>query len=69
MATDLNESNNIRSIVTQFEKEYFQSKAKYHELDALTINSDINAKTMSHCFKLLKKNIVNDYPNFDKIGM
>jgi hypothetical protein len=24
---------------------------------------------MSHCYKLLRKNVVVDYPNFDKIGM
>ena len=35
----------------------------------MTINSDINIKTMSHCYKLLRKNVVVDYPNFDKIGM
>ena len=69
MKRDLEETNKILAIVSKFEADYLQSKAKYNSLDAITINSDINIKTMSHCYKLLKKNVVVDYPNFDKIGM
>lgn len=69
MKRDLEETTKILEIVAKFEADYFQSKAKYNQLDAITINSDINIKTMSHCYKLLRKNVVVDYPNFDKIGM
>ena len=69
MKRDLEETNKILAVVSKFETDYLQSKAKYNSLDGITINSDINIKTMSHCYKLLKKNVVVDYPNFDKVGM
>ena len=69
MSNDLNETNKILTIVTKFESEYFQSKSKYNEMDAITMNTDINMKTMSHCYKLLKKNVNDEYPNFDTVKM
>ena len=38
-------------------------------MDAITMNTDINMKTMSHCYKLLKKNVNDEYPNFDNVKM
>ena len=69
MSGDLNETNKILTIVTKFEAEYFQSKQKYNEMDAITMNTDVNIKTMSHCYKLLKKNVSDHLPNFDTVKM
>ena len=33
------------------------------------MNTDINIKTMSHCYKLLKKNVFDEYSNFDNVKM
>jgi hypothetical protein len=54
MSRDLEETNKILDIVGKFEEEYFQSKQKYNGLDKITMNSDINMKTMCHCYKLIK---------------
>lgn len=33
------------------------------------MNSDINMKTMTHCYKLIKQNIYKENPNFDQEKM
>jgi hypothetical protein len=66
MTKDLDEHNKIVEIVGKFEDEYFAVKKKYNDIDKITLNSDINMKTMIHCYNLLKKAVTSDHPNFDK---
>jgi len=66
MTKDLDEHNKIVEIVGKFEDEYFVVKKKYNDIDKITLNSDINMKTMIHCYNLIKKFTCTEHPAFDK---
>ena len=66
MTQDLDEHNKIVDIVGKFEDEYFVVKKKYNDIDKITLNSDINMKTMIHCYNLIKKFAGAEHPDFDK---
>jgi hypothetical protein len=65
MTKDLDEHHKIVELVSKFEDEYFVVKKKYNHIDKATLNSDINMKTMIHCYNLLKKFTCTEHPNFD----
>ena len=66
MSRDLDEHNKVVEVVGKFEEEYFKVKQKYNEIDKLTLNADINMKTMIHCYNLIKKFVSSEYPKFDE---
>jgi len=65
MTKDLDEHHKIVELVSKFEDEYFVVKKKYNHIDKVTLNADINMKTMIHCYNLIKKFTSAEHPNFD----
>lgn len=69
MKASMDESFQTMSVVKEFEKDYMKFKEHLNEHDIESLNADVIAKTLNHCYKYLKEYLYQDTPNFDKEKM
>lgn len=56
-------------MLKDIETEYGESKRALNELDLKQIVTDGHIKTVRQCYKIVKQNLYDETPNFDKEKM
>lgn len=56
-------------ILEDFEEDYGSSKKNLNSLDKSQLNTDVNAKTLRQCYRIIKNHLHEENPTFDQIKM
>lgn len=69
LQSNYEETNQIMDILEDFEEDYGSSKKNLNSLDKSQLNTDVNAKTLRQCYRIIKNHLHEENPTFDQVKM
>jgi len=69
MQSNFEESQQMMDVIKEFEKVYTQYKDHINNYGMFSLEADVTIKTIKQSYRILKENLYQDTPNFDKVKM